>query len=122
MKMVHMHLLRKRFALRYYHLRAHKIQVAYRRWHILKCLKWAVVLIRKDKWAAKLITKCIRNAGIHRRLKLKSIALIKYKMRRYAKRMQCYRVARTVRHITTVQALELQEYITATMVFKINRY
>ena len=69
-----------------------------------------------------MITKCVRSVASMRTLRLKCIKIIKYKMRRFAKRMQCYRVAKTVRHVVTMQALELQEYITSTMSFKINRY
>ena len=82
MRIIHSYLLNKRFRKRFHNKHATRIQRIYRRYILLKKLKYAARRIRKDHWASRIVSNFIRSVRDWKRKRLKSIELIKQSMRR----------------------------------------
>ena len=150
-KLIRTFLLFRRFRRRFYNTRATRIQRKFVIWNTIRKLRWGVRRIKLDNWAATKIIMHMRRVIKRIRLRLRSIALIKKKMRgyvlemfcktnvlvinvyvyvyvsiyvynRYAKRMQCVRQSRLVRNIIMKQTMFVYELTIHRWKYRVERY
>ncbi len=98
------------------------IQRSYRRYLMLKRIKYAVRRIRREKWAVCKLILNLRKFVAKCKKRVYCINFIKRKLRNYVKRITIKRIATLVRSVVLKQSMIIQEKLFASLTKRIIKY